>query len=188
MPTSARWEVTNFPQIPVKPVHFAGGQSRPPLQNARTQGSPLNKGELSAKLTEGIALCSYKIRSAPKFATFESLQTLRASSPCAQGEPRGVRNFELFQITREKSRKTEGVFLVGSRRSGGKSKSLRARFLLPAFSFGEAKENADGQLQISKKGSYIVKLAIKNCIFLRSPQFFCISFINASQITRIKAL
>ena len=32
MPTSARWEVANLPQIPVKPVHSAGGQSRPPLQ------------------------------------------------------------------------------------------------------------------------------------------------------------
>ena len=32
MPTSARWEVANFPQISVKPVHSAGGQSRPPLQ------------------------------------------------------------------------------------------------------------------------------------------------------------
>ncbi len=41
-----------------------------------------------------------------------------------------VRNFELLQVSREKSRKTEGVFLVGSRRSGGKSNSLRARFLL----------------------------------------------------------
>ena len=61
-----------------------------------------------------------------------------------------MRNFELLQISREKSRKTEAVFLVGSRRSGGKSKSLRARFLLPAFSFGEAKENAVPQLQISE--------------------------------------
>ena len=41
-----------------------------------------------------------------------------------------VRNFGLLQVLREKSRKTEGVFLVGSRRPGGKSKSLRARFLL----------------------------------------------------------
>ena len=41
-----------------------------------------------------------------------------------------VRNFELLQVSREKSRKTEGVFLAGSRRSGGKSNSLRARFLL----------------------------------------------------------
>ena len=53
-----------------------------------------------------------------------------------------------FQLSRERSKKTEEVFLVGSRRSGGKSKSLRAPFLLPAFSFGEAKENAELQLQI----------------------------------------
>ena len=50
-----------------------------------------------------------------------------------------------FHLSRERSKKTEAVFLVGSRRSGGKSKSLRALFLLPAFSFGEAKENADAQ-------------------------------------------
>ena len=50
------------------------------------------------------------------------------------------------------------VFLVGSRRPGGKSKSPRARFLLPAFSFGEAKENAERQLQISKMSSYIASL------------------------------
>ena len=47
-----------------------------------------------------------------------------------------------FQLSREKSRKTEAVFLVGSRESEGKSKSPQALFLLPAFSFGEAKENA----------------------------------------------
>ena len=28
-----------------------------------------------------------KLQSAPKFVTFESPQALRASSPCAQGEP-----------------------------------------------------------------------------------------------------
>ena len=53
-----------------------------------------------------------------------------------------------FQLSRERSKKTEAVFLVGSRESEGKSKSPQALFLLPAFSFGEAKENADGQLQI----------------------------------------
>ena len=53
-----------------------------------------------------------------------------------------------FKLSREKSRKTEAVFLVGSRESEGKSKSPQALFLLPAFSFGEAKENADAQLQI----------------------------------------
>ena len=41
-----------------------------------------------------------------------------------------VGNSELLQISREKSRKTEEVFQVGSRRAGGKSKSIRARFLL----------------------------------------------------------
>jgi hypothetical protein len=69
-----------------------------------------------------------------------------------------ARRFELFQISRERSKKTEAVFLVGSRRPGGKSKSPRARFLLPAFSFGEAKENAERQLQISKMSSYIAPL------------------------------
>ena len=53
-----------------------------------------------------------------------------------------------FKLSRERSKKTEAVFLVGSRESEGKSKSPQALFLLPAFSFGEAKENADGQLQI----------------------------------------
>ena len=62
----------------------------------------------------------------------------------------GARSLELLQITRERSKKTEAVFLVGSRGSGGKSKSPRARFLLPAFSFGEAKENAGQQSQISR--------------------------------------
>ena len=62
-----------------------------------------------------------------------------------------VRSSELFQIARERSKKTEGVFLVASRRSGGKSKSLRARFLFPVFSFGEAKENAVPQSLISRR-------------------------------------
>ena len=48
----------------------------------------------------------------------------------------------VFKLSRERSKKTEAVFLVGSRESEGKSKSPQALFLLPAFSFGEAKENA----------------------------------------------
>ena len=51
----------------------------------RTKGSTLNKGELSAKLTEGIVLCSYKLRTAPKYAAFESPQALRASVPTLFG-------------------------------------------------------------------------------------------------------
>ena len=35
----------------------------------------------------------------------------------------------VFKLSREKSRKTEAVFPVALRRSGGKSKSPRARFL-----------------------------------------------------------
>ena len=91
-----------------------------------------------------------------------------------------MRNFERLLISREMSRKTEAVFLVGSRRSGGKSKSLRARFLLPAFSFGEAKENAEPQLQISNTGSYIVKFIVdhktvqicKNLLCSNQPRRF----------------
>ena len=94
-------------------------------------------------------------------------QPLRRFAP-APLEPKGslfgcVGNFKLYQITREKSRKTEGVFLVGSRRSGGKSKSLRARFLLPAFSFGEAKENAEGQSQIFNMRSLIIEFLLELC-------------------------
>ena len=33
MPTSARWEAANSPEIPVKSVYSAGGQSRPPLRS-----------------------------------------------------------------------------------------------------------------------------------------------------------
>jgi hypothetical protein len=42
---------------------------------------------------------------------------------------RCIKNSELLQVPREKSRKTEAVFPVALRRSGGKSKSPRARFL-----------------------------------------------------------
>ena len=136
-------------------------------------------------MTEGI-WC--KIQSAPKFAAFESPQSASLTAPLV---PKGslwcVRNFGLLQVTREKSRKTEGVFLVGSRRSGGKSKSLRARFLLPAFSFGEAKENADRQSQISNTGSYIVMCIIdyKNSTDL--PRDFQLSPLPAATSQALRA-
>ena len=57
------------------------------------------------------------------------------------------------QLSRERSKKTEAVFLVGLRESEGKSKSPQALFLLPAFSFGEAKENAGPQSQICRRAS-----------------------------------
>ena len=61
------------------------------------------------------------------------------------GFKNSVGSIELLQISRERSKKTEAVFLVASRRSGGKSKSLRARFLFATFSFGEAKEKVEPQ-------------------------------------------
>ena len=64
-----------------------------------------------------------------------------------------------FQLSREKSRKTEEVFLVGSRESEGKSKSPQALFLLPAFSFGEAKENAVPHLQICCSASAFMQFS-----------------------------
>ena len=52
-----------------------------------------------------------------------------------------VGNFEQFQASREKSRKTEAVFLAASRGlRGGKLRSPPARFLFVTFSFGEAKK------------------------------------------------
>ena len=81
-----------------------------------------------------------------------------------------IGNFELLQASRERSKKTEAVFLVGSRRSGGKSKSLRAHFLLPAFSFGEAKENAVLQSHSFKESSYVDKyLRCRYSTFNSSP-------------------
>ena len=59
------------------------------------------------------------------------------------------------QLSRERSKKTEAVFLVGLRESEGKSKSPQALFLLPAFSFGEAKENAGPQSQICRRLSVL---------------------------------
>ena len=86
-----------------------------------------------------------------------------------------------------KVQKTEGVFLVGSRRTGGKSKSLRARFLLPAFSFGEAKENAEGQLQISNTGSYIVMCIIDHKNSTDSPKDFQLSPLPAATPQALRA-
>ena len=98
-----------------------------------------------------------------------------------------ARRFELFQISRERSKKTEAVFLVGSRRPGGKSKSPRARFLLPAFSFGEAKENAEGQLQVSNTGSYIVMCIIDHKNSTDSPKDFQLSPLPAATPQALRA-
>ena len=82
----------------------------------------------------------------------------------ARGAFEGTSEFlSCYKIRGKSPEKPKGVFLVGSRRSGGKSKSLRARFLLPAFSFGEAKENAEGQLQIFNMRSLIVEFLLELC-------------------------
>ena len=83
---------------------------------------------------------------------------------------RCIKNSELHQASREKSRKTEGVFLVGSRGAGGKSKSPRARFLFPIFSFGEAKEKTERQPQISNTSSYLaVRLKMLRLFVYSTP-------------------
>ena len=61
-----------------------------------------------------------------------------------------VGNIELFQISRERSKKTEAVFLGAFKEApGGKIEIPRAHFLFVTFSFGEAKEKVKLQLQIS---------------------------------------
>ena len=64
MPTSARWEVANLPQISVKPVHSAGGQSRPPLQErarvvvgADDSVSPMRSYEFAEDFSKTGASC-----------------------------------------------------------------------------------------------------------------------------------
>ena len=64
---------------------------------------------------------------------------------------KNVRNSEMLQVSREKSRKTEGVFLVASRGLRGKIEIPRARFLFVTFSFGEAKEKVRPHLQICRR-------------------------------------
>mgnify|MGYP003179063173 CR=1 FL=1 len=52
---------------------------------------------------------------------------------------RNVRKFELFLVSRERSKKTEAVFLVGSRGSGGKSKSPPGSFSFASVFFWRSK-------------------------------------------------
>ena len=117
------------------------------------------------QLIEGaIKVCGFaRIRTAPWLSLWEScrrrrlrgfwqsrytLSVFASLSHLSQRERqvgRKERKFlaHIHQISRERSKKTEGVFLVGSRESEGKSKSPQARFLFATFSFGEAKEKED---------------------------------------------
>ena len=80
-----------------------------------------------------------------------------------------VGNFELYQASREKSRKTEGVFLVGSR-GPGEIEIPPDSFSFPIFSFGEAKENAGQQPQIFNTSSYFaVRLKMLRLFVYSTP-------------------
>ena len=73
------------------------------------------------------------------------LQPLRRCAPAPLSwEPRGVRNFELLQISRERSKKTEAVFWSVQGGPGGEIEISPG-----SFSFGEAKERVVPQLLIS---------------------------------------
>ena len=155
MPTSARWEVTNSPKISVKSTYSAGGQSRPPLQGelrlvvgADDSVGPLGSCEFAEQF------CKKQVQTAGSMCTGKRQSHIR-NAPSSRTAVAGIdpyeaykysaRRFELFQISRERSKKTEAVFLVGSR-------GLRGKIEIPpgAFPFGEAKENAEGQLQIRR--------------------------------------
>ena len=69
-----------------------------------------------------------------------------------------------FKLSRERSKKTEAVFLVGSRESEGKSKSPQARFLFATFSFGEAKEKVGRQPQISNMRFVLLYVWLVVCV------------------------
>ena len=89
-----------------------------------------------------------RIRTAPWLSLWERQVGMQGKAFFAQ----------IYQTSRERSKKTASVFLVGSRRSGGKSKSLRARFLFATFSFGEAKEKVGRQSQICRRVSAFCRL------------------------------
>ena len=110
----------------------------------------LPPGELSPQVPE---------RALPRLPSPSSLRS--DTSP----KGRGKKGFEerkflayIHQTSRERSKKTASVFLVSSRRSGGKSKSLQTLFL--SFSFGEAKENAGPHSQICRRLSNHCKSTI----------------------------
>ena len=168
MPTSARWEVTNSPKISVKSTYSAGGQSRPPLQGELrlVVGADDSVGPLgSCKFAE--QFCKKQVQTAGSMCTGKR-QTHIRNAPSPRTAVTGIdpyeaykysaRRFELLQISRERSKKTEAVFLVASRRFRGKSKSLRARFLFATFSFGEAKEKVEPQSLICRSLSAFPQL------------------------------
>ena len=163
MPTSARWEVTNSPKISVKSTYSAGGQSRPPLQGELrlVVGADDSVGPLgSCKFAEQFS--KKQVQTAGSMCTGKR-QTHIRNAPSPRTAVTGIdpyeaykysaRRFELFQISRERSKKTEAVFLVGSR-------GLRREIEIPpgSFSFGEAKEKVEPQSLICRSLSAFPQL------------------------------
>ena len=103
------------------------------------------------------------IRNAPSSRTaVTSIDPYNAYRHC-------IKNSELHQASREKSRKTEGVFLVGSR-GPGEIEIPPDSFSFPIFSFGEAKENAGQQPQIFNTSSYFaVRLKMLRLFVYSTP-------------------
>ena len=130
MLTSARWEVANSPKIAVKPVYPAGGQSRPPLQGelrlvvgADDSVGPLGSCEFAEQF------CKKQVQTAGSMCTGKRQSPIRNPPPSRtavtgigpyEAYKYSARRFELFQISRERSKKTEAVFVVGSRGLRGK--------------------------------------------------------------------
>ena len=75
MPTSARWEAAKSPEIPVKSVYSAGGQSRPPLrstggsetllQGSTTLSARLGSYEFAEEFCKNGLFCTGRCRHRP---------------------------------------------------------------------------------------------------------------------------
>ena len=75
MPTSARWEAAKSPEIPVKSVYSAGGQSRPPLrstggsetllQGSTTLSARLGSYEFAEEFCKNGLFCAGRCRHRP---------------------------------------------------------------------------------------------------------------------------
>ena len=79
-----------------------------------------------------------------------------------------IKNSELFQISREKSRKTEGVFLVASRGFRGEIEIPPGSFSFCHFFFWRSKRKSETAAADFRKCSYIDRLVVdhkKRCKF-----------------------
>ena len=115
-----------------------------------------------------------RIRTAPWLSLWESCHRRRLRGPCSHVQhlpsPPSLRSAtspkgrgkrrrkngilaQICQSARERSKKTASVFLVGSRRSGGKSKSLRAPNRKPAqrLRFGKEEVSTEDKRRRSRR-------------------------------------